>query len=82
MANLNARNEQFEEICRSLGIPADRIGLVQRNLELKTKLVQRGNAMKTLAETMHIAFQHLGEPATCQDKLCAGIHEMIRLTEG
>ncbi len=66
----------------ALGIPADRICLVERNAELKGKLKARGNAIQGIREVHHETFEHAGTLDCCENGVCAGLREILKITEG
>ena len=71
----------FENAARELGIPADRIGLVKRNLELKHKLAERGKALLSIAESVHMAHQHEAAFDACEKDTCTGVRLIVKMTE-
>jgi hypothetical protein len=71
----------FDQAARQLGIPKDRVGLVKRNIELKTKLRDLGQAFLTIHEGYHEAGQHEGPYASCSHKMCAGVWEIFNATK-
>lgn len=71
----------FEEAARQLGIPADRIELVKRNIELKAKLAERGRCMLGFGQTLHDIVQHGGDFATCTRDSCNAVRVLVARTE-
>lgn len=69
----------FETVAAELGVPADRIGLVKRNLELKQKLESACSVILSTGETFHEAFSHQGAFETCQAPTCSGSRELSKL---
>lgn len=60
----------FEEACKHLNIPADRVGLVKRNVELRTKLVEALTTIETMQRSIHEVFKHDGDFAVCDKGTC------------
>jgi hypothetical protein len=71
------QGESWEVSARRMGIPADRAGLVKRNLELKLKLEAANRGLNSIAEALHSAYDHSDEFATCQRPACAAQREFI-----
>ena len=65
----------------ALGIPADRIKLVERNAELKGKLMARGNAIQGIREAHHKAYQHEGTLDACPSGVCSSLLDILKRTE-
>lgn len=74
------RNEGvWEEAARQLGIPADRMGLVKRNQELKEKLNVAVKLLETIRAAQHEGYRHDGEAGQCKMQTCAGIGNVLNL---
>jgi hypothetical protein len=71
------RGESWEASARRMGIPADRAGLVKRNIELKTKLDAAVRGLTSIAEAMHLAYDHGGEFVNCDKPVCASQRDFI-----
>jgi len=67
----------FETACRELGIPSDRVGLVKRNVELKSKLDVALRALTTFQEAHHDAYKHPDQRESCTHKVCAGMLKIV-----
>ena len=63
------------------GIPADRVKLVERNVELKAKLKARGVAIQGAREAHHETFNHEGPVETCPHGVCSGLLSILNRTE-
>ena len=71
----------WEEAARQLNVPADRMLLVKRNLELKDKLEARGRAIRMWMEAWHEIFKHEGTYADCRHDSCIGSRDILQRTE-
>jgi hypothetical protein len=71
------RGESWEESARRMGIPADRANLVKRNLELKFKLESAVRGLTSIAEAMHLAYNHGGEFVKCEKPVCTSQRDFI-----
>ena len=70
MINWAKELEQF-------GIPADRVKLVERNMELKGKLGVRGAAIQSIREAHHKAYSHEGALDDCPNGVCSGLKAIL-----
>ena len=64
-----------------LGTPPDRARLVERNVELKGKLVARGKALTGIGDGHHTAFKHVGTFDECQNGFCVGLKDILDKTK-
>lgn len=69
--------QAFEEACKRLNVPTDRINLVKRNLQLKGLLI----AATTGLEDMYKVFHNITHGAVpyddCNSESCKGGRELI-----
>lgn len=70
--------QMFEEACKKLGVPTDRINLVKRNLQLKGLLIAVINGLEDMYEVFH-NLTH-GEAISyndCENNACKSGRELI-----
>lgn len=70
---------EFERACRSAGIPTDRVELVKRNIELKTKLNSALRSISDIRDSLHQAYEHSGNASDCTRATCVGISRVLVL---
>lgn len=67
-------------VARQLGIPADRAGLVKRNIELKKRLDSAIQSLTIIAETQHDVYHEgTGPFFDCQQPLCVEQRKLIAI---
>jgi hypothetical protein len=71
----------LEKVCKEIGIPSGRIGLVKRNVELKALLAIRGQALTGWGQAWHAGMAHSGAYEECSQPACFGTREILRRTE-
>ena len=68
----------WEEEAQRAGIPTDRIGLVKRNIELKTKLESAIKTIKSMGNSVHETFHHQKSWDNCDEASCDAIKKLMR----
>lgn len=76
-----AWDDDWKTALGNLGIPTDRVKLVERNCELKGKLIARGNAIQGVREAHHEAYEHVGPLDACESGACSGLALILKQTE-
>lgn len=70
-------DNELRSLLTRLGLPADRMALVQRNVELKVKLESAVRGIIGISEGLHDGFSHPQPFATCDKQTCAASRELV-----